>query len=65
MTGRTGQSLDEQQEIGAWLTCQCPQNAAGRQAEARAIIAYGGHSTADMIMRAAEPLVHLRGRPEA
>ena len=42
---------NEQHEIGAWLTGQRPQTSAGRQAKARAIIAYGGHSTADMISR--------------
>ena len=42
---------DEQEELGAWLAEQVPQTDAGRQAKARAIIAYGGQSTADMISR--------------
>ena len=41
----------EQHEIGAWLTDHRPQTAAGQQAKAQAVIAYGGHSTADMISR--------------
>ncbi len=49
--------MDEQLEIGTWLTDQRPRTDAGRQAKAQAVIAYGGLCMHDMITRLTLSLV--------